>query len=129
MPSTKLLESPGALYEQDHAVRPDVAQPEVRLERRLATMLPLARPRSGRQTIRRIDPYVYFLQLTDLDSRPLPEYVGAELEIVDSCENMRALRTFDSPELAIYFCRVYADQFPHRRFRYRLRKSIHLQCK
>jgi hypothetical protein len=129
MPDTKLLESPYSRRENYHDGRSGPAQANLEPATPLATISPLPRLRKVRQTLRRIDRYVYFVQLTDLKYRPLPEYVGADLEIVDSCADMRALRTFDNPELAIYFCRVYAETFPDRRFRYRLRRPVRAQCK
>jgi hypothetical protein len=129
MPDTKVLDSPYAPQEQTAAAHPDLAQPDVRLEKRLAIVLPLPGRRKSRQTKRKVDRYVYFFQLTDMENQPLPEYVGADLEIVNSCADLTALRTFDSPDLAIYFCRVYGNQFQHRRFRYRARRFMRTQCK
>jgi len=114
--------------EQHGSGKAESAQPGVRLERRLATVLPLTRPRGRRHTTRRIESYVYFIQLTDHENRPLSEYVGANLDIVNACDDLRVLRTFDCPELAIYFCRAYADQFHGRRFRYRARRPARKQC-
>jgi hypothetical protein len=87
-----------------------------------ATVLTLTRPQRVPNVPPRSRSFVYFIQLTDLNCRPLSEYVGADLEIVQCCDDLNALLTFEDPESAIYFCRLYARDFQERRFRYRLHR-------